>query len=264
MTRLALLLFLSTEAAAQVLPAAPRAAAMAGAAVAVTDGRFSDSNPASLHGERLLAVRAAQIFELHQLRFAEAFVAIPAFGGGAALSISGFGFEDYRETLVSLGYGRPIWAGTVRPLLAGIRLRWYSLSIDGYGSASAPSLSAGLILPVSHGLALGMAASNLYVPPGNLSEVLERSLTIGAMLRPTENFLLAMDAWKAATSPVDVRFGLEVKPLSAIALRGGFTLEPERYTAGIGLLLSRLRADLAAERHETLGWTPSIAVGVSW
>ena len=264
MTRLTLLIFFCAEASAQVLPAGPRAAAMAGAGVAVADASFADSNPASFSGTRVLSVRAAQLYGLPELRFGEAFVTLPALRGGVAFSIAGFGFDDYREMLLSLGYSRSIRAGTARPLLAGIRLHWFSLSIDGYGSASTPSLSAGLILPVDERLTLGMAASNLYAPPRSAAGVLDRSVTVGATIRPAGSLLVVVEAWKAATSPADLRFGLEVRPLEVVALRAGFTLEPRRYAAGAGLHLAPIFADLAAQYHDALGWSPSVAAGVSW
>jgi hypothetical protein len=64
--------------------------------------------------------------------------------------------------------------------------------------------------------------------------------------------------------PLSVRTGLEVNPVPRLALRAGVATEPTRFAAGAGLRWRRLRADLAADRHLDLGWTPSIALAVTW
>ncbi|MEX1055416.1 MAG: hypothetical protein WED81_05270, partial [Rhodothermales bacterium] len=238
MTRVSLVLVLVSHAAlAQVNSGGPRAAAMAGAAAALIGDTHAEANPAAWAGisTRSLSLSASQLYGLRQLRFAQAIVVLPGFGGITAASATTFGYDDYRETTASLGYARSLRAGSVRRIAFGVRLRWYSVTIHGYGSASVPTVSAGIILPVMPAFTIGLAASNLYVLPLDLSRDVERSIQVGAAFRATSRLLVAVDARKSTTSPADFLFGLELRPSPAFALRGGFTTDPARFTAGAGI-----------------------------
>ena len=261
-----LLLLLCPAARAQVSSGGPRAAAMAGAAAAVSDDLYAEANPAAWAGMHAgaLSLSATQLYGLRQLRLAQALIVLPALGGTTAAAVSAFGYEDYRETTASIGYARALQAGTVRRIGLGIRIRWYSVAIKGYGAASVPSVSAGIILPVMPAFSLGLAASNLYVLPLELAQDVERSIHVGAAFRGTTRFLVAVDARKSTTSPVDFLFGMELRPIPAIALRAGFTTEPARFSAGAGFRSEAILADVAVEKHVTLGWSPTIAVGIEW
>ncbi|MCS4189734.1 hypothetical protein GGP51_001201 [Salinibacter ruber] len=70
--------------------------------------------------------------------------------------------------------------------------------------------------------------------------------------------------YKDRAFPAALRGGLEVRPLSLIALRAGVTTAPTRFTGGIGLHLGWLQAHVAAEQHAELGWTPSASLDVHW
>jgi hypothetical protein len=271
MARIGLVLFflcrvLCPAALGQVNSGGPRAAAMAGAAAALGGDIYAEANPAAWTDTRTrsLSLSATQLYGMRQLRIAQVLIVVPALGGTTAASAATFGYEDYRETSASLGYARALRAGTVRPVGLGIRLRWYSVTIRGYGSASVPTISAGMILPVMPALSIGLAASNVYVLPLELARDVERSIHIGAVFRGSATFLVALDARKATTSPVDFLVGMEFRPIPVVAVRAGFTSDPTRFTAGAGVRSSSILADIAVEKHDTLGWSPSVALGIEW
>ena len=267
MTRAAItLLLLASTAQAQVNSGGPRAAAMAGAAAALSDDLYAEQNPASLAGASsgALLVSATQLYGLRQLRLAQALVVVPVLGGTTAAAATTFGYDDYRENTASIGYAAEFKTGSVRPIAFGIRLRWYSVRINGYGAASVPTFSAGIIIPATPAISLGLAASNLYVLPLELARDVERSMHVGIVFHGTDRFAVAVDARKSTTSPADFLVGMELRPVPPIALRAGFATNPERITAGAGFRSAAVFADVAAEKHAILGWSPTVALGVEW
>ena len=87
---------------------------------------------------------------------------------------------------------------------------------------------------------------------------------MGLAYTPAEQLLVVVDAYQNPDFPMSFRGGIEVQPVSVLALRAGMTTEPSRFTAGAGLRLGKLTADLAGEKHEVLGWSPAISFGVQW
>ena len=110
----------------------------------------------------------------------------------------------------------------------------------------------------------GFQATNLNAPKLAGREEFERTLSFGLSYFPVPRFRLLADAVKDVRFPLSLRAGLEVIPVQALALRAGFTTEPARFTTGVGVRLSSLAADVAAERHEVLGWSPAFSLSVLW
>lgn len=241
-----------------------RDAALGGSSAAAAD-LWAEANPAGW--ARLdafaAAIHVAQLYNLDELRLG----AVQAgFLLGKTVIVSGvrtLGYADYRETILSAGAARGIRWGTHRPLYAGIRLRLHRTDIRSYGSASAYAASAGLVVPIAQHADLGLAAENLFVFPGSLKNELPRRLHAGLSISAGAVSLQA-GAVKDVRMPLAARFGVEVQPVDVLALRAGYSLEPPRFAGGIGLRLTPLTVDVAAERHLVLGWTPSCSVGVKW
>jgi len=73
-----------------------------------------------------------------------------------------------------------------------------------------------------------------------------------------------VDDFKDLDFPLSLRGGVEVQPVDALRLRTGVASQPARFTAGAGVVVGRLRADVAAEQHQTLGWSPAASLGIRW
>lgn len=251
---------------AQTSVAGARDAALAGssAASAAGGGLWADANPAGsseLSGSAV-AVHVSQLYGLPELRAGALRAGFAILGTALVAGVRTFGYSDYRETAFGLAAARAIRWGTFRPFQAGIRVRNHRVAIPSYGSASALAVSGGLIVPMSFGTNLAFAAENALVA-GELYDDLPRRLHAGVSVSTGAVQLMAA-ASKDARTPLAVRGGVEVYPHEVVALRGGYSLQPPRLAGGIGLLLSPLVIDLAAERHFVLGWTPSCTVQVRW
>lgn len=249
-----------------------RAAALGGAGTALAGSAWGHANPASWGalGGRAVAFYATQGFGLSEMRLGALRYAEPTPWGTFAGGARTFGFDAYRETAFTLGYARGVRLGTSRRVYAGLAARYYRLSLgersDGasYGSAGALGLSLGVLARPLPRLTLGAAATNVNGPSYAEGSDLAQTLSLGLAYQASDRLLVAADVFKDIDFPLSVRAGLEVLPVEVLAVRVGVATVPARVTAGIGLRLGRLRARLAAERHETLGWTPAAALGLQW
>lgn len=243
-----------------------RAAALGGARTALPADASATANPAAwaTRGGGTLTLFATQAFGLSALRLASLhLVQTTRFGtvGGGART---FGFAAYREVHVQAGYAHGFRLGTTRRFYAGVGVRYHRLRIDGYGSAGTVGLALGGMAALRPGLWAGFRATNVHVPRLGGYEALPRTLALGMAYTPSEALLVVLDVMKDVRFPVSVRAGAEVWPVTAVALRVGAATEPARITTGLGLRLGNLSADLAAERHEALGWSPAFSVALSW
>ncbi len=252
---------------AQLVPLAEggaRALALGRATVALEGDVWGHHNPASwatLSG-RAASAFASQAFGLSELRVGAIAVAEPTRFGVLAASARSYGFEDFRELHFGAGFARSFAVSASRRVHAGLRLGYTSVSIPGFGSAQALGLSLGVMTEVLPDLAFGFHAYNLNRPAFSEADPLRRGLEVGFAYRPAERALLLFGVDKEAAFPLAFRGGLEVQPVDVLVLRTGFTTEPVRFSAGVGVQVGTLRADVSAERNEWIGWTPAFGFGI--
>ncbi len=254
---------------AQLVPLAEggaRALALGRATTALEGDVWGHHNPASwatLPG-RAASAFASQAFGLGELRLGAVAVAEPTRFGTVAASARSYGFEDFRETRFGLGFARAFAVSASRRVHAGLRLGYTSVSIPGFGSAGVLGLSLGVMTEVLPGLGFGFHAYNLNRPAFSEFDPLRRGLEVGFAYRPAERALVLLGIDKEVEFPLSFRGGLEVQPVDVLVLRTGFTTEPVRFSAGVGVQTGLLRADVSAERHEWIGWTPAFGVSVQF
>lgn len=243
-----------------------RSAALSGASTAFTDDAAGQVNPAAWGqaDTRILALHGAQLYGLPELRFAAIRLVVPFRRGAIAGGASAFGFDLYRHIVLDAGFGGRFGFGTHRQVHVGMRAEWNQVYIANHGQAGALALTGGVLLPVTPFISLGAVAYNLTAVAGPLRSDLRRRLAVGAVWRPSETFAMTTEVAKEVRSPLSVAAGIEIRLADVLALRGGLASGPRRASGGIGLRLASIRADFAAQRHEILGWTPSMSLLYSW
>lgn len=243
-----------------------RAAALGGAATALSHEPTGYANAAgwATFTGRAVSFFASEAFGLAALRLAAAAYVEPTALGTVALGARTFGFDDYRETHFHAGFARGFRLGTTRRFYLGFSLRYQRVAIPGYGHAGAVALGLGGLVQVYPSVQVGVQATNLHQPKLAGREALPRTLALGLAYRPGAQVLIVLDAYKDVRFPLSVRAGVEVHPVPALAVRAGATSAPARFTAGVGLRLGKLAADVAGERHEALGWSPALSLSLHW
>lgn len=248
------------------LQGSARTSALGYASTALPTTAGVHANPAAgaSHRRRVVSLYGRESFGLSALRYGSVYTTWPLGWGVVSAGASTFGNDKYREVHFSLGVARSLQLGTSRRVHVGLVGRYYHTRIERYGGTGALGLHAGFLVRVLPVLHFGAHATNLNGPTLVDGEPLPQTLSVGLQYRATERFLVVMDAFKDIAFPVAVRGGLEVRPISMLALRVGVTTAPTRFTGGIGLRLGRIRAHLAAEQHPDLGWSPSASLEVRW
>lgn len=269
--RLVLLLYACCLAAprradGQAAEGGARAVALAGAVTAVAGDAWGHANPAAwatLPG-RAVALFASEGYGMDELRLGAVRYAEPLAFGTVVAGARVFGFDAYRETSFEAGFARGMGLGSARRLYAGLRVRYERVRVAGYGGAGAVGLSVGGLVEVAYGVRFGFAAANVNAPRWTRGDELPRTLALGVSVDAAPGVLVALDVMKDVRFPASVRAGLEAQPVRALALRAGVATAPVRFAAGAGLRLAHLSVDIAADRHEVLGWTPAVSLALLW
>lgn len=222
-------------------------------------------NPAGL---ALIPYREASFFyarpyglrELDYLTFAYNEPSLlPRQFGAFGVSAKRYGFELYNETSLGLAYANSF----EKKFFYGVGLNYQHTFIKNYGSASAIGASVGALALVTETLAIGAAAHNLNAPKmGASREELAQTYAVGLSYKALSNVLLVFDAEKDVRFPLNLKGGMEYRPVAAISLRVGFSSEPSRFSGGVGVHYAMLDVDYAFATHRDLGLTNQVSVSL--
>lgn len=262
------LLLGAAPAAAQYAEGGARVLALGRAGVALGAEAWGHTNPAAPSGLAAprLGVQASQAFGLSELQLGALAAAAPTPVGTAGLSARTYGFDERRETRVEVGLARPLPLTATRSLDVGLAVGYEAATTEGFESVGDVVVSAGVqgeLLPSLRG---GLAGRNLLGLLRGDDEDLRHgagtvpALTAGVAYAPSERATLVLDAHQDLDFGLSVRAGAEAVPVEALALRVGVSTNPVRLTAGAGVRLGGLEANVAVERHESLGITPAFGV----
>lgn len=187
----------------------------------------------------------------------QAYAGIDA-NSSAAIDIAHNGTSAYQEQRFRLQYARRAGA----KFAFGGSADLMRVSAQDYGSANAFSFGLAVLAQPVKNLWLGARVQNpLQVKLGD--DVLPATLRVGAAWRSSATLLWLLEAEKDLERPVQVRAGLEYRPLHSLFLRAGIRSAPGRMSLGAGFLLKNgLALHAAAEWHPVLGVTP--AAGISY
>jgi hypothetical protein len=243
-----------------------RAVALGRATTALPGDVGSQANPSAAAARSLRSIHffTLQAYGLTELRRGGVDVVVPAFDGVLFGGAGTFGFDAYRENYFSFGAAYPFSLGTSRTVHVGLHTRYYHTSIPSYGQTGALGITVGSQVLLLPSLTFGVLAANVNAPQLGEGAELPQSLALGFAYQAAPSLLVVVDTVKDIDFPLTVRGGVEARLLPALTLRAGATSQPTRFTAGAGVHLGPLDADVAAEHHQALGWSPSVGFSVAW
>lgn len=242
-----------------------RSVALSLATTALSDDTGLHANPASAAaGSGFSAtVFAREAFGLTELRSGTLSMQAPVPWGAGIVGLGTFGFSEYRETYARIGFARAFSFGTQRSAYLGAVARGTHVRVESFGTAQAVAVDAGVLVPVLSVLTFGVHARN--VAGAELAGTsMPRSMAVGLHYRATSRLGVFGDAYKELEHVWSLRGGIELSPVSILRLRAGASRQPSQLSLGVGLTVGAVDADVAAERHATLGWTPSVGLTVHW
>jgi hypothetical protein len=239
-------------------PSGARNAAMGGISVAGgVDGWTG--NPAHLlrPGSILIGVSLTPgMFELPELSLVRAMVVVPAGGSGFGCSFSRFGSDLYRETEGGLSCATGVAGGAA----LGASLRFFHLSIGGYGNASTAAIDLGLCMQPIPAFTVSLAMMNCTGSSlGACREEIPRSLGAAIEWSVEESLCMVIEVRKERGFPMAVLWGGEFNLTRSFSLRAGGTTEFRGVDAGAGIAWHAIRLDYAWRWHWSLGGTHTLS-----
>ncbi len=171
--------------------------------------------------------------------------------GTYGLSLSRFGDELYSQQHVGLGVSHKLGQFSL-----GAKAEVWQVSVEGYGSRKAVTLSVGGQAEVIPDIYFGAYAYNLNQAKlaAFEDERLPTVMKAGLSYRPYQKLLLAIETEKHIDFPADFKAGLEYQLLQEkLALRTGFSTQTHKLTFGVGLQARQLQVDYAFGSTTQLG-----------
>ena len=197
------------------------------------------------------------------LELANGFVAYhePTSIGSFAIGGMSYGFDLYRESKLSLGYSY----NYQNKFFAGIAINYQTVAIQNYGNDGAIFLNLGGLAYVSNILRLGFSIQNINRASfGNDDDQIPMIFNTGFSYDVVDEMTLNFAVEKDIKYKASFQFGISYDIIEYLSLRTGFSNEPSKYSAGIGINYSMFSLDYAIFTHNNLGLTHQAGVILSF
>jgi len=236
-----------------------RSQAMAGSTV-MNEGIFSlYGNTAGL--SQITSLQGIAVMEspfaLSELQGAGFGLASPLGSSTLGLKAATFGFDAYRELQFSLAYSRPLNS----QLSLGAEMIYWNQNISEYGNKGFLTFALGLQANLSPTLQAGAYLYNPIRARVSEREPTFSSLQIGLVYQASEDLDLVAEVYKDIDFPAQFKAGVDYQIEDTFSLRLGVGTAPTRLSFGLGIkILPDWAIDIAASRHEFLGFSPSFSL----
>ncbi|MEX2640996.1 MAG: hypothetical protein WD266_09930 [Balneolales bacterium] len=240
-----------------------RGIGLAGAVTALADYEWSVfQNPAMMpETDSHISFFTIRYYGLSELTDSALSGVFNASYGTLGIGLNSYGFDLYRESQFRLAFMR-----SFADLRLGAVMHYQHVAIEGYGSAGTPSVNLGFAMKLSDDFWLGARAANLTrATLGDAGEELPRELAVGLSFLLSERVLFVSDLVKDVQFPFAYRGGMEAALFQDfLYLRGGVSTAPLTFSLGLGFTRSFWAANVAAQHHEWLGWSPGLDFKTIW
>lgn len=181
--------------------------------------------------------------------------------GSFAIGGMSYGFELYRESKLSLGYSYKY----LNKFFTGITINYQTVSIQNYGNDGAIFFNIGGLAYVSKFLRLGFSIQNINRASfGNEDDQIPMIFNTGFSYDVVDELTLNFAVEKDIKYKASFQFGISYDIIEYLSLRTGFSNEPSKFSAGIGINYSMFSLDYALFTHNNLGLTHQAGVIVSF
>jgi len=181
--------------------------------------------------------------------------------GSFALGGMTYGFELYRENKFIAGYSY----NYLNKFFAGLAITYHSVSIKNYGSDAAVYFNLGGLAYIINSLRWGFYIHNINRASfGNSDDQIPMVFNTGFSYDVIDNFSLNAAIEKDIRYNASLLVGIEYYIIQYLSLRSGFSNEPSKYSAGIGINYSIFNFDYALFTHPDLGLTHQAGIIISF
>lgn len=242
-------------------PTGAAVSGMGGASVARSDVWATFNNPSLL--ANITAIGAGVNYEnrflVREMGISSISAVLPLSPGVFGLAFNQFGSNLYSQSFAGLSFGRSFG----ERFQAGVRLdaRHTRLAED-YGKRTDLSFAVGLGAVLTSDL---MIAATLFNPVKvksamDFDESLPAIYRLGLAYRIDNNLNITVEAEKDIRYKPSFRTGVEYIFKEVAALRAGIGTNPLTHSFGFGFNFGSFIFDIAAVRHEVLGYSPQASV----
>ncbi len=180
-----------------------------------------------------------------------------AIGAGAMT----YGFDLYRETKLIAAFSY----NYENNFFGGVAINLHNLSIQNYGNDFSFYLNAGGLAYLTNEIRIGFSVHNLNRASfGNEDDQIPMVLNSGFSYDVLTDLRVNGALEKDIRYPVSFLFGIDYDLLKYLSLRTGFSTEPSKYSAGIGINYSIFSFDYALFNHNDLGLTHQAGVVINF
>ncbi|GIV45212.1 MAG: hypothetical protein KatS3mg036_0030 [Ignavibacterium sp.] len=172
-----------------------------------------------------------------------------------------YGFEIYRESKISAAYSY----NYQNKFFVGASINFHTVSIQNYGNDNAFYLNIGGLAYLTNDFRFGFSFHNINRASfGNEDDQIPVILNSGISydLIPTLTLNAAIE--KDIKQKASFMFGVDYDLIEYLSLRSGFSNEPSRFSAGIGINYSLISLDYAMFTHSDLGLTHQVGLILSF
>ena len=172
-----------------------------------------------------------------------------------------YGYELYREAKLSLGYSY----NYQNKFFAGVSFNYHTLSIKNYGSDAAVTINIGGLTYLTNNLRFGFAIQNLNKATfGETENQIPMIFNAGLSYDVMDEMVVNAAIEKDINYKPSVQFGINYNIIEYLSIRSGFSNEPSKYSAGIGINYSIFSLDYAIFTHNDLGLTHQAGLTISF
>ena len=176
-----------------------------------------------------------------------------------ALSIGGmtYGFKLFRESRFVLGFSYKY----LKNFYFGLTLNYQTVSILNYGNSNTIFISIGSLAYISKKVRWGFSFQNLNrASYENTEDQIPVIIRTGFSYDLINSLSVNLAIEKDIKYNPNFHFGIDYKIIKYFSLRTGFSNEPSRYSAGIGIHYSSFNLGYSIFTHQDLGLTHQFGV----
>jgi len=181
--------------------------------------------------------------------------------GSFSLSGMTYGFDLFRETRIALGYSY----NYINKFFFGTTINYQTVSIKNYGNNGVLYLNLGGLAYIANDLRLGFYLHNINrASYSNTENQIPVVINAGISYDVIDELSLNLAVDKDIKYKASFQFGINYDIVEYISLRTGFSNEPSRFSAGIGINYLNYSFDYAIFNHNDLGFTHQAGIIVSF
>ncbi len=196
-------------------------------------------------------------FLLDALNYYTIALVIPTSKGNFGLEADYFGFKNYNESQLGIGYGKSLGS----KVSVGIRFNYYMVKVPGYISATSMNYEAGAMFHLSEKLHAGI---HVYNPVGGKlgksGEKLASIYKFGMGFEPSDKFFISTEIIKVELKPVNVLAVIDYNFKKRLFVKLGISSENTIAFATAGISFKDLRIDVSGSYHPVLGISPGLSL----